>query len=314
MSANQFPEYVTPDAIPGYVRAATCEGDLSANTAIFVREDQQHHILVGDQECTGTSLRSDPCDYTNCKGSTVMGLTTSAGKLVIGNWHGARKNGTFAKKRVLEFEQAAEAILKMQPFKEQKFVMFGGDTNVRSIWPTKSELDLNLEVTPSQIMAEIGPDILGVEGWTVDQHLAGEVGFSEAVKQGLRTSPLRQANGWNTLCPTKTKSRVSERIQETKVWTGEYEEKWWGNKKKFVKKTESLPNVRCRTPSDQTSTGKSPEEYVDMTNPWGAKNNAPSWTERFFLSTNLYEHCGKLMKDSRNAQNDHDPVFIRCTL
>lgn len=315
MSSNDFPSYVSPDALPGYVRAATCEGDLSANTAVFVKKGHEHHVFTGNQECTGSSLRSDPCDYTNCKGSTVMGLTTSAGKLVIGNWHGARA-GTLSNKRVGEFEQLVKATFKIQPFAGRKLVLSGGDSNVRSNFGPKRSLrlDASNERTPAEIRAAMGHDILGIAGWSVDQHLKGEVGLDKEVMSELRRSPLKQVKGWDTMCPTKTKTQLDARYEEERVWTGEYEWIWFGRRKKYRTVKKRIPNLRCRSPPDQMSTGESSEELLDMKRPSGDKSSSPSWTERLFLSPMLFESCGKAMKDIRNPRSDHDPFYTRCKL
>lgn len=320
MESDDFPEFVHAEALEGYVMAATCVGKLSANTAVFVKSEKQHQIWADNVECTGTSLRSEPCDFTNCKGSTVMGLTTSAGKLVVANWHGQRA-GTISHKRVEEFENAASAILEIQPFQGKKFVVMGGDTNVRSDFGPKDDytfrenLDLAAVNTPAQILSAIGPDVLGFEDWTVDQHLSGVKGFSESVKLGLQNTPLKQVKGWNTICPGKTKTLVDARFKTEDVWTGEYKEsRWWGKSKVYEPVTEKLHNLMCESPAEQMSTGTASKELIDMKKIWGDKSSSPSWTERFFLDETLYENCGKAMKDIRNPQTDHDPLYVRCTL
>lgn len=321
---NDFPDYVQEDSLAGYTMAATCVGDLSANTAVFVKRSKSHQIYLADMECTGTSLVSAPCDYTNCKGSTVMGLTTTAGKLVVGNWHGQRA-GTLSKKRVEEFENAARAVLAVQPFKGKKYVVFGGDTNVRSDFGPKVSsgqfipegFDLAEFHTPAEIVSVVGPDVLGIEGATVDQHLSGQAGLDEAVKAGLRETPLKQVKGWDTMCPGKTKSTDSARYVDKEVWTGKMEDNWgWVPGQHKVMKTvqESFHNLKCRSPPDQMSTGDSPDEFIDMKKYYGDKSSSPSWTERFFLDETLYQTCGKAMKDVRNAQTDHDALYVNCQL
>merc|ERR1712187_961125 len=81
------------------------------------------------------------------------------------------------------------------------------------------QLNLDDEHTPAEIWKAIGSDVLGRRGWTIDEHLSGKVGVNWVVKQGLQKNPLRQADGWDSLCPTKTKA-TGDRFKSRKVETG----------------------------------------------------------------------------------------------
>jgi hypothetical protein len=244
-----------------------------------------------------------------------MSVPTSSGKLVVANWHGARA-GTLSHERVQEFEKVAMTILDTSPFKGKKLVILGGDINVRSDFGSKGSqlaLDLEVEHTPGDIVRAMGRDVLGVEGWTVDQHLNGTVGLSSFVKRALRRSPLRQAKGWNTLCPTKTKKPDPHWYVEEKVFVGWGRSFWGAKKKRYSKVQRRKSHLHCRSPEDQTSTGRSDLELVDFKKKWwGPKSSAPSWTERFFLNEEMYNACGKVMKDIRNQQDDHDALYVHC--
>jgi len=312
---NVFPKYVNNDALLGYAMSGECVGELSANTAVFVREGRENQLYPHRLECTREELRSTPCAWSNCKGSIVMGLHTSFGKLVVGNWHGHRA-GTESTKRVEEFEAAVSAIHRIEPYRGKKLVVLGGDINVRSWFGEKNDpypIDPRHSYTGSQLYEQI-PDILGHGTWTMDQHLSGEVGLSEEVKDILSAEPLHQAKGWNTLCPTKTKTPDSFIIDEIKEWDGTYKKGLWGTKKRMVAKEIQVPNLECHTPADQMASGESVAEYTSMEKLYGSKSNTPSWTERIFLSKDLFDACGKIMKDTRNRQDDHDAVFVHCSL
>lgn len=311
--SNDFPDFVGPNSLTGYRRSATCEPEMSANTAIYVREALASRVFEDEVECRGLKIRK--CDWTNCKGNAIMGVYTTRGKLVVGNWHGARGQQV-DRTRVLEFEQAATAILDIQPYEGMKHVIWAGDTNVRSYFPSDYADDLKVkpQLTPAEIRAVNGDDVLGTRGQTVDQHLAGTAGESAEVKRRLQEAPLFQVKGWDSLCPTYKKTAESKRVVEEKEWDGTYEKSMFGfgQSKHYIKKTVEYAHLACMTPTDQLAQGVGVIEYTDFKEIEGKKSRAPSWTERIFLSRDLYDSCGKAMKDTRNKQNDHDPMFVHC--
>merc|ERR1712046_400241 len=123
--------------------------------------------------------------------------------------------------------------------------------------------------------------------------------------------------GWNSLCPTKTKATGDQfKTDMTKPngFSKFFKAKWMESKeRKHV--TDRIHNLRCKSPAGQMATGKSEVEFTDMTRKlWGDFSNPPSYTERLFLSQDLYETCGNAMKDIRHRNDDHDPMFVRCNL
>lgn len=309
IGANHFPRYVHPTAIPGYNLAAVCAPAMSANTAVFVRASKRSQIWGGSIECSNLTLRSK-CAFTNCKGSVVLGLITASGKLVVGNWHGER-GGTFSKERTEEFEAAASAIYKSPTYLGRKLVVWGGDINVRSDFVGEATVFGDV-LLPEEIRRSMRGDALGEKGWDLDQHLRGEVGHSPFVKSALQGWQLRQAKGWDKLCPTYMKTIEAGHLKNYNEWDGTYTTNFLRmTVKHWVKKTEFRYNMACRTPADQLASGVSETEYLKALEGPG---RAPSWTDRIFLSRELYDHCGMLKKDIRNIQTDHDPVYVTCSI
>eukprot|EP00931_Biecheleriopsis_adriatica_P047240 TRINITY_DN27206_c0_g1_i1.p1 TRINITY_DN27206_c0_g1~~TRINITY_DN27206_c0_g1_i1.p1 ORF type:complete len:644 (-),score=100.14 TRINITY_DN27206_c0_g1_i1:27-1958(-) len=324
-SDNVFPNYVGRSSLAeyGYVLAGVCDPAMSANSAVYVKQHLRSHVFSERVECSGLTLKSK-CSWTNCKGASVMGLSTTSGKLVVGNWHGTR-SGHNSWERVLEFENAASYIGGVSSFLGRKLVVWGGDVNVRSDFSDANirRLHETGDILSPESIFEVagGPrrDIIGQTGWTVDQHLRGEVGVNETLMLLLKEAPLKQVQGWNTLCPTYRKEvhDTFEVLEHDGTYRTAKLAGWdrisW-RQKNMVKRTRH--HMRCRTPADQLADGI-PSGFVErlsMKEPWGKKSRAPSWTERIFLSEELFENCGKLKKDIRNRQGDHDPVFVFCSL
>lgn len=283
---------------------------MSANTALYVKDGMTSRVFNEKVSC---EMMKSECGWTNCKGNSIMTVYTSSGTLVVGNWHGAR-GPTVSEDRIKEFEEAVGFMSSVLPFQGKKHVVWGGDTNVRSAFPDGYQPSKEVQ-TPEEIHALILSDVLGRPGWSVDDHLSGRVGFDATVRDYLQKSPLRQAQDWNKLCPTYMKSDKPARLETVKEWTGEYDTNVFGYRSKRMKKvTRERPNIACRTPADQLAGGGPRVEYLNFARPGGASSRAPSWTERIFLSESLHGSCGKLMKDIRNRQDDHDPVFVRCSL
>merc|ERR1719507_76771 len=61
--ANDFPVIVHEEALPGYTRSAVCEGQLSPNTAIFVKHGFEGQLFPQKVGCTGDELISKPCSW-----------------------------------------------------------------------------------------------------------------------------------------------------------------------------------------------------------------------------------------------------------
>jgi len=167
------------------------------------------------------------------------------------------------------------------------------------------------EVGPREILAAARGDVLGVPGWTLDQHLRGEVGLDPWVRSRLRSAPLRQAEGWDRLCPTYQKTTAPRYERKYREWDGT---KNWVGMKNYAKRVEHLPNLRCRAPASQMADGVARQEILSMARPDGKKSSAPSWTERIFLTEELFRACGEAKKDVRNTQTDHDPMFVNCSI
>lgn len=316
---NDFPTYVNRDSIPGYDLVGQCAPAMSANSAVYVRLPMSSRILPNSVECSGTKLISK-CDWTNCKGNAVMGLTTSSGKLIVGNWHGDRR-GPVSEPRIEEFEKAAQEILSIQPYRGRKLVVWGGDTNVRSDFGGDADLTIDASentILPEAISARMrGGDFIGRPGWTVDEHLRGEVGLSDAVKTGLRGHPLRQVRDILKLCPTYRKSRQEYRTTMEEVWDGTWKTRFGIRySKNMVMREKKRYNLLCQTPADQMPYGAPQNaEYIDMKRVMNTKKSrAPSWADRIFVSDFLYDGCGKAKKDIRNKQSDHDPVYVECNI
>jgi len=307
--SNNFEKYVGADSLADYARVGHCTPHMSANSAVFVRTSVTSHVFQATVHCSGTDLRST-CSGTNCKGTSVMGLYTTAGYLVVGNWHGARA-GTESETRIREFEQAVAYISNMPEFLGRKLVVFGGDTNVRSKFPEGFAINGDLpQHLPQQIWEVVQLDVLGSADWTVDQHLRGEVGIDESVMRSLQKAPLKQVKDWNKLCPTYRKTSNSTYDEAFRAAAG----KGRLGFQKYEKGIRQLPNLKCRTPAEQMADQRESEEFLDMKMPGGSKSRAPSWTERIFLSEDLFNSCGKAKKDTRNPQTDHDPMYVQCSM
>lgn len=310
LASDDFPSLVSGNSLSGYVRVGVCAPPMSANTALYVKHDLSSRVF--SERTTCKTMKSE-CGWTNCKGNSIMTVYTTSGAMVVGNWHGAR-GPTVSKNRMREFEEAAGYISSVKPFRGRKHVVWGGDTNVRSAFPDGYQPPKD-DQTPEEIGALIRTDVLGTPGWSVDDHLSGRVGLNATVQAQLQESPLKQALDWNKLCPTYMKSNEAVRLEEVQEWTGEYETVMFGfRRKKMITVTYERPNLACRTPADQLAGGSPKVEYLSFARPSGKSSRAPSWTDRIFLSEPLHGGCGKLMKDIRNKQDDHDPVFVRCSL
>lgn len=321
-----FNKYVNDTSLQSvqYVKVGSCAAKLSANSAVFVKSNKQHLVFAekaGETRCSGTDYRST-CDWTNCKGSSVMAVETTSGWLVLGSMHLARA-GTSSNDRVDEVEHALQGLSQQLPASSanrKTMVFFGGDINTRSDFGSKdhqkfiaSEEYLDAEHSGNEVWKDVGGDILGHGSWTVDQHMSGAEGFSQEARRRAKALNLKAAKGFENLCPTYRKSKDAYRKEKVKKWDGAYEKGMFGFKKKvMVSRTVAHPNLKCRTPADQLASGVSTLEYHDMEKPFGDKSRSPSWTMRIFLSEPLQKACGKVIKDIRNAQDDHDPLFVHC--
>eukprot|EP00928_Gymnodinium_smaydae_P009789 TRINITY_DN13671_c0_g1_i2.p1 TRINITY_DN13671_c0_g1~~TRINITY_DN13671_c0_g1_i2.p1 ORF type:complete len:626 (-),score=65.06 TRINITY_DN13671_c0_g1_i2:34-1911(-) len=311
---NDFPDFVYDGALPGYRLVSVCAPQMSANSAVFVREGANAHVFPRTS-CSNEVLKSH-CDWTNCKGNAVMEVWTSSGKLVVGNWHGAR-GGSESPERITEFEQAVRYIAQLQSFLGRKLVIWGGDVNVRSRFKKNMEMvDFVKTYTPSELWQEIEGDVLGKVGWTVDDHLQGKVGNDPIVQAILAKEPLRQVSGWDRLCPSYRKVQHARREVVEHVWNGTYKRYPLGIKKKaYITERVVQDNLKCVSDNVHTYGRRNHGfEYTDTVALEGPKSRAPSWTERIFVSDDLLKHCGEAKKNIDNRQDDHDPLFVSCTL
>lgn len=187
---------------------------------------------------------------------------------------------------------------------------FGGESDMA--------IDPDNVTVPAEAISALmrGGDFLGRSGWTFDEHLRGEVGFSNEVMSGLQSHPLRQVQDILKVCPTYRKSTQAYRTTTERVWDGTYKSMFGVRFQHMVSQEKRLYNLACQTPADQLPHGvPQREEYIDMKRAANTgKSRSPSWTERLFVSDNLYTGCGKAKKDIRNKQSDHDPVYVECTI
>jgi len=308
---EDFHKFVNDDALAHYRLAGECVGNLSASVAVYVRTEMWSRVFPVSVTCEHFISM---CDWTNCKGSAVMTMMTTSGKLILASSHLARA-GQISAKRVKQFEIVANAIASARQGDRQSLVIFGGDSNVRSEF--REDVSFDQEYTAEQVRQAAGPDILGHENWTLDQHLEGRVGLNSRVRIGLQDQPLFQAKSWDKLCPfyRKTNETAGKKVK-VKSGTKTKPKRFRVRRRKDATQDAAVRNtLACRSPEDQLASGDNSQlEFFDVSSIKGCKSRAPSWTMRVFLSEVMYEACGKLMKDIRNLQTDHDPVFVRCLL
>jgi len=325
---SNFDKYINGSALPGYELAAQCNDAMSAGVGVFVTLEMRSRVLRGSKTCSGVKYRS-ACDWTNCKGTAVLGVKTTSGMLVAASMHLAR-GPRLSEKRVEELTDALRAVTEAPAFRGRKIVVLGGDINVRSDFGTDDAYSSAFKLNPEEehtaeaVDAARGLDVLGIEGVTLNDHLRGESlkssGMSKSLTswmQKLKELKMQQFKNWRRLCPTYRKTSTRYTLEKEEYSTGEYEKAIFGAVKQIEKKTTRIVkrhSLLCKTPAEQTAQSSSEPEYLSLDRMGGSKSRAPSWTMRIMMSGNLHSSCGSAMKDTRHQKSDHDPVFVKCSM